>query len=363
MRSAGIRLFALVIAFAGVPALGLAYEEQSLLTPDGTMHVVRTGTAVDLGATDLSFNAETNLIDWSSRAQDGTVTTGIIPGTVSYQEKRGLQLAYDEQTGKLIAMWTEDLSPYSQIRIGVLENGVWTNSSLLPTQGISRAYNPVMRITHQTVTQLDEHDVVVTSTASILSVIWWEEAQFVQARYAAVFLDENSADPSSMAVYDLPKLVGSDSHASYDDVPSGAYLYPSLQTDGFSGSLIASFADLHDKQEKVVRIEFPSDRGKPSEYGNLTWERRHIPWTTIGLSGPVARMAPVLALRTDDNGVGTSIGVGYRPTFYWLDGTGTALKFMRLDGTDWEPVRSISIDDTMTYEKARDLVVSMGQRN
>jgi hypothetical protein len=361
MRRRGLRILLLFAVLAAAPVLCLAFEEQSLLTPDGTLHVVRAGRASDLGITALTPSPDSFAIYWGSRAQDGTVTRAIVPGTLSYQEKRGLQLAFDETTGKLLLLWIEEVSAYSHVRIGVLQNGVWTNSPLLPQQGLTRAFNPVMRVTHQTVTWLDEKDAEVSATASILSVLWWEDAPSIMARFATVFLDENSTDPSSLSVYDMPALLSSQGRASYDDVPSGAYLYPSLQTDGLSGAIIASFADLNDRHAKVVRIEFPRDRGKPSEPGNLKWERRHAPILSVAVTGPLARMAPVMEMRTDPvDGVGTSIGERYVPTLYWRDVD--TLKFTRLDGADWSPLRSIAIDDKMTYEMARDLVIAMGQR-
>ena len=363
MRNRGLGFLLSVAALIALPALCLALEEQSLLTPDGTMHVVRSGKAVDLGVEYKGVAPDNFVIEWTSRAQDGTIAMAIVPGTVSYQEKRGLQLAYDELTSKLLLLWIEEVSTFTHVRVGVLQNGKWTNSALMPTQGISRAYNPQMRVTHQTVTHLDEQDVTNSATASILSVIWWEESNVVEARYATLFLDEDSADPASLSVYELPSLVGSSSQSSYDDVPSGAYLYPALQVDGLSGGLVASFADLSDQKHKVIRLEFPSDRGKPSEMGNLKWQRRHNPMVSINLVGPVARMAPVLSHQTTDPtaGVVTTIGAGYRPTLSWRDGE--SLKFTRLEGEDWAPLRSIALDDTMSYEKAESLVVGMGQRN
>jgi len=360
MRRAAFRLLLLAVVGLGLPGLGLAFEEQSLLTPDGTLHVVRAGKAADLGV--ASFSPDSFVIDWAARAQDGTIQTAIVPDTVSFQEKRGLQLAYDESTSKLVLVWIEEISAFSHVRVGVLQNGKWTNSALQPINGITRAFNPQMRLTHQTVTWLDEKDAPVSATASILSVLWWELSSVAEARYATLFLDEDSSDPSSLAVYEMPLLIGSSTDSPIGDAPSGAYLYPWLQPDGFSGSLLASFADLHDRQEKVVRIDFPRDRGKPSEIGNVKWERRHAPILSIAIVGPLARMTPMVDERADpQSGVGTSIGAGYKPTLYWLDGS--SLKFVRLDGADWSPVRSITIDDTMTYAQARDLVVSMGQRN
>ena len=46
---------------------------------------------------------------------------------------------------------------------------------------------------------------------------------------------------------------------------------------------------------------------------------------------------------------------------YWLDEG--SLKYTRLGATEWEPVRSVPINESMTYEKALALVVGMGSRN
>lgn len=368
MRRQGSLLSHLVLRFAAAAffalsglALGIP-EEQTLLTPDGTLHSVRSGRAVDLGVADPAIAPEEFLVEWSSRAQDGTLAVQVVPGTASYQEKRGLQLGWDEQTRALLLIWTEEVSAYSHIRVGVLREGVWTNSALLPTQGISRAYNPQMRITHQRVSWLDEQDALVWKTTSILSIVWWEEAQYLQARLATLFLDEGAFDPASLAIYDLPALSGEAGDTSVGDTPSGAYLYPTLQADGLSGAVLASFADLHAERHRVVRVAFPEDRGKPSEAGNLKWQRRHIPIVGVTASGPVGRMAPTVGANASaELSVGTTIGAGYRPTMYWREGD--TLKFSRLGDTDWEPVRAIAIDESMPYERALDLVVGMGGRN
>lgn len=363
MRRHGFwRLFVLTAALLALPRLALALEEQSLLTADGTLHVVRAGRVVDLGIPDAGLSPENVVIEWASRAQDGTVSVSVIPGTESSGDKRGLHAAFDEQTQTLLLLWTEDISAFSHIRVGVLHDGVWTNSGLLPNQGISRAFNPQMRVTHQSVTYLDEQDAPVVKASSILSIIWWEEAQYGQARLATLFLDENAFDPASLAIYDLPVLTGGGGEVSYDGIPSGAYLYPSLQADGLSGAFLISYADLHEQRHRVVRVQFPDDQGKPSEAGNLKWQRRHIPIVGITSSGPVARMTPSVAQNAAaEASVSTSIGAGYVPTLYWRDGT--ILKYSRLEGADWAPVRSIAIDESMTYERALALVTGMGERH
>ena len=362
MKRRGLLGFVLAaLAFAALPAAGFAAEEHSLLAPDGTVHVVRAGRAVDLGAAEAS--PDDYVIDWSARSQDGSLATAIVPGTDSGNYKRNLQLAFDEQTQTLLVLWTEEMSPYSQVRVGVFHGGTWVNSGLLPNHGISGAYNPRMLLTHQTVSHLDEHDNVVTTTSSILSVIWWEDAQYGQARYATLFLDENGFDPASLAIYDLPELLGSAGETPYGDIPSGSYLFPSLQADGLAGAVLASFTDLHAQKHRVVRITYPTDQGKPSDPTSTSWKRRHIPIVGITSEEPVPMKVKKVTAGAagEESAVSTTVGSGYRPTMAWRDGN--ALRYTRLEGSDWAPVRSIALDDVMTYEKALALVTGMGQRN
>ena len=355
-------LYVLVAAaLLALPAAARA-EEHALLTANGTLHTITSGRAVDLGVEGQAQSPDNNVLEWVSQTQDGTIASAIIPGTDSSSVKRGIQSAFDEQTQTLVLMWTEDYSGFTQVRVGVLREGAWTNSGLLPSQGISKAFNPQMVISHQPVYHLDDQNNQVWTTRSTLSIIWWEEAQVGQARFATLALDENQFDPKELEVYDLPGLLGSSGDVSYDGIPSGAYLYPALLTDGLGGGLVAVFADLHDQLEKVVKISFPEDQGKPSDTTSVQWKRRHIPIVGVASSGPVATMTPMLSLTASaELAVGTSVGSGYRPTLYWRDGSN--LKYTRLDGAVWSPVRSIPIDDVMTWDKALALVVGMGQRN
>jgi hypothetical protein len=354
------RLLALLFAaaLAAVPASRLAAEDQSLLTSDGTLHAVATGRAVDLGVEGV--NPQSYLIQWSSLGQDGTLSVAVLPGTVASDEAHELQLAYDEQTRILLLLWM-DSSTFSQVHISVLRpGGFWTSSLLLPTQGISQASNARMAITHKPVFYHDAHGQLVFKTASILAITWWEEALIGQARLATIFLDEHDFDPANLTVYDLPTLSGGAGGAvSYDGIPTGAYMFPAVQTDGLQGSILASFADLHDQRHRVLRIDFPTDYGTPTDPNDSTWKRRHIPIVGVALDGPVARMAPNAAETVD--GVRTLIGRGYRPTMTWSDGV--TLKYSRLDGDDWATVRSIAIDNSMTLDKAMALVTSMAERN
>src|SRR4029450_11480861 len=88
MRRRGLRILLLFAVLAAAPVLCLAFEEQSLLTPDGTLHALPPGRASDLGFPAPTPSPDSFAIYWGSRAQDGTVMRAIVPGTLSYQEKR-----------------------------------------------------------------------------------------------------------------------------------------------------------------------------------------------------------------------------------------------------------------------------------
>ena len=119
---------------------------------------------------------------------------------------------------------------------------LWTLANLLPNLGFAHAYNPQMLLSHQTVSVENADGSSSSHTRTILSVIWWEEAQYSQARFAPIFLDEVS-DASDVQVYNLPAT-----SAAVEARPSRAtglraYMYPALQLEGIGGAMLAGFAD------------------------------------------------------------------------------------------------------------------------
>jgi hypothetical protein len=343
---------ALLLAAFASPA---AAEEKSLLSADGTLYEVRAGLAADLGLAGESLEPQYYVIEWAARRQDGTLRVGIVPGTQNRNVKRNLDLAFDEASESLLLLWKEEVTPLNVLQLGILRDGEWTTSTLLPNLGFSKAFNPQMRLSHSTVRWNDAEGRPVAHNRSILSIVWWEESQYALARYAPIFLDEENFDLSNVAVYDLPLLIGPSGPTAYDDVPSAAYLFPSLHSDGPAGAILASFADLHSKKNVVVRITFPTDLGTPGDR-NITWMRRHIPIVGVVGESPLAPTAPVRI-----TSMGTTIGSSYRPTFHWRDGN--RLLYTRYDGAEWASVKAIPLDETMSYDRALALVVEMASSN
>jgi hypothetical protein len=330
-------------------------EEKSVLAPDGTLYSVRSGYASDLGLGDASVGPSDYVVAWSFRRQDGSVGQGLVPDTSGRSFKRNLQLAYDEPTESLVLLWKEDFTVLNVLRLGIFKNGEWTLANLLPNLGFAHAYNPQMLLSHQMVSTQNADGSSVSHARTILSVIWWEEAQYQQARYAPIFLDEVS-DASDVQVYDLPAAVGGGGGPTVTgDRAPGAYMYPALQLEGIGGAILASFADLTSDKHRVVRVTFPSDLGKPGP-DNATWKRRRIPVVGVASDGPISNSVPAAMDK-----VTTLIGASYRPTIVWR--ADDAVGFSRFDGKTWSSARTIPLDSSMTYDRALRLVQEMATRN
>jgi hypothetical protein len=346
-------------AFAGAGTVvaqpGKPQEQTSLLAPDGTLYTVASGHASDLGLAEPNVIQSDNVIAWSLRRQDGSVEQGLVPDTVGQSLKRNLELAYDEPSGSLILLFKEDLTVLNVLRLGIFKNGAWTLTNLLPNLGFAHAYNPQILLSHPTVTTQDGNGNSLSQTRTILSVIWWEEAQYSQARYAPIFLDEVS-DASDVQVYNLPALVGVGGGAtSSGSHPASAYMYPSLQLEGIGGAILATFADLSADRHYVIRIRYPDNLGRPGP-DNVTWQRRRIPVVGIASDEPIPGDVPVQI-----ESVKTVIGASYRPTLVWS--TDGAVGYTRFDGRKWSPAITIPLTDSMTYDRALRLVQEMATRN
>jgi hypothetical protein len=353
--AAAIFALAAGAAFAGDGTLaGKPQEEKSLLAPDGTLYTLASGHASELGLAGNIIPTD-NVIKWSLRRQDGSIEQGVVPDTVGQSLKRNLELAYDEPSGSLVLLFKEDLTVLNILRLGIFKNGDWTVTNLLPNLGFAHAYNPQILLSHQTVTTQDDKGNPLSQTRTILSVIWWEEAQYSQARYAPIFLDEVS-NANDVVVYDLPALVGGGGGAtSPGSHPANAYMYPSLQVEGIGGAILASFADLSADRHYVVRIRYPDNLGKPGP-DNITWQRRRIPVVGVASDEPIPNEVPTVI-----ESVKTVVGASYRPTFVWS--TDVAVGYTRFDGRKWSPAITIPLTESMTYDKALRLVQEMATRN
>ncbi len=352
-----LRRFALALALllaAGVASAEI--QKRTLLAMDGTLYQVQTGLVSELGAGGLGpAGPPTSPSSGARSGRTGRRRAASSPAPSNSMPKTSLDLTVDEATGTLVVLWREENFVLNKIRLAIARSGSWTLANLLPNAGFPHAYNPQMLLTHQTVHWLDEDDVDVYANRSVLSVIWWEEASQSQARYASHLPRRDDRPVAGRRSTTCPSWSTTSGRRSLEDIPTGAYAFPSLQSEGPGGEVLASFAALSSKKQYVVRVSYPTELGKPS-IDNITWQRRRIPVVGIASEAPIAAI-PTFGAAS----VSTVVGSSYRPTLHWRDDV--ALHYVRFDGTAWSAVRSIAFSDEMTYDKAVALVEGMAQRN
>ncbi len=292
-RSGLLRALLAAAALALAPVLAFALEEQSLLTPDGMLHVLRSGTRSTSAsrkprpkASSSSTRAARRMAEsrWRSCRARSPIRRSAVSSSATTKKR-----ARCSCSGRRTSRRTRTSASASSA------TGVWTNSALLPSQGISRAYNPEMRVTHQRVT----------------------------------YLDANDAGRRQDQLHRFGRLVGR-SH-----VVPGAPRDPVPGRDGLrSGEprgLRPAHADRWHRRRDVRRSALgrlplpeapggrslgrdprelrrlarrPPQRGpasasrtsraSPRKKGTLEWKRRHTPIVGIAADGPIARMAPRL---------------------------------------------------------------------
>ena len=303
-------------------------QQRTLLTADGTLYDIRSGLG-ERPFRDLAGRRFRTISSSSGTptGQDGTQTSsGVIPGTANQNPKTSLDLTFDETTDSLVVLWREENPVLNKIRLAIFKAGGWSVVDLLPNPGFPHAYNPRMLLTHQTVRTQDEEGQEILTRRSILSVIWWEESSAAQARYVPIFLDEEISRRGRRHLRSAGSRRRRRAPTPYDGVPRGAYAFPTLQSEGPGGGVLASFATLASKRHMVVRINFPSDLGTPGP-GNMTWLGRRIPVVGDVVPGADRHGRTVFldverANRHRDS---------YLPTLHWRTVSGVALHPVQRD--------------------------------
>src|SRR5260370_8483428 len=177
----------LALLMPGAASL-LAFQKISLLAPTGTLYVVRAGTASELQVAGNYASANENVITWESLGQDGTLQSGLIPGVGGTTVKSNLDLAYDEQSASLIVLFREDISILNILHLGIYRAGQWTVSDLLPNLGFPHASNPRTLLSHPAVPTTPAGGSDVSTTKSLLSIVWLEHSGTIPPRYAPTCL-------------------------------------------------------------------------------------------------------------------------------------------------------------------------------
>jgi hypothetical protein len=336
-------------AFAGIAGA----EERSLLTADGTLYHVQSGLYSTFEPEGTAAAPNDFVIRWDSVDQTGAMQSGIIPGTNNADRKDQFDLAYDSLSQSLVLAWNDRFLIADSIQFAIFQKGIWVQSPLLPSGVFSFASNPQILITHQRVQDLDGSGNEVDSQRSVISVIWWEGSVKPRARFAPIFVENGSFDLADIRIYDLPELVGSQTIEWPELLANPIYESPSLQQDGLSPMVLATFGDVATKTLQVAQITFPSDFRQVID----PLHGRHVVVILGHNSSPILETVP--------SGVtllGTVVGSNYQPTIYWQSDPGH-VSYSMSDGTQWTSPRAVTLTPALGADAAVSLIRKMAIQN
>jgi len=348
--------FRTILALLGTIALAAVAtaEEKSLLTPDGTLYHVQSGLYRSFEPQGTAAQPGDIVIRWDSLDQAGVALSGIIPGTDNGDPKDQFDLAYDSLSQTLVLVWNDKTQVITSIQFAVLQKGIWTPAQLIPSGMFSFAANPQLLITHQTVQDLDVNGNEYDTARSIISVTWWEGSIRPRARFAPIFVENGSIDLADIQIYDLPELVGSQTIATASGaIENPLYEIPTLQQDGLSSTILATFADLATGTLQVARITFPSD----FRHVINPMHGRHVVVILGHNSAPILSAVP-----PNPTLLGIVVGSSYQPTVFWQSDPGS-VHFASTDGTAWTDTRSLPLGRALSADAAVTLIRRMAIQN
>ena len=342
--------FSFLAALFGIAFASLAgAEERSLLTADGTLYHVQSGLYATFEPGGTAAAPNDFVIRWDSTDQTGATQSGIIPGTDNADPKDQFDLAYDSLSKSLVLVWNDRFQIINSIQFAIFQKGIWVQSQLLPSGVFSFASNPRILITHQTVQDLDGAGNEVDSQRSVIAVVWWEGSVRPRARLAPIFVENGSLNLADIQIYDLPELVGSRTVEWPAILANPLYESPSLQQDGMSSTMLATFADVATQTLQVAQITFPSDFRHVID----PLHGRHVVVILGHNTSPILQTVP-----TGTTLLGTVVGSNYQPTIYWQSDPGR-VDYAMSDGTQWSPTRAVTLTPTLGADAAVTLIRKM----
>jgi hypothetical protein len=251
-------------------------------------------------------------------------TVEVVGGTVDDLVKFGEALEFDETTQTVFVVYTKLQGFFLDVHVAMRRSGAWNEGRFLPNPGLYVSMNPQLLVTRQSYTSLDAQGSPVTKSRAILSIVWWEESNGSQARYAAVFIEDGSLGLDDVTTWNLNELNGASGPTDSTSLPVSSYIHPAVQRDPITnGGVLLSFANLATRTQQVMRLSFSTDdpatsaSSLPAGSGRTAYSR-HNP---IGRSFAEFPL-PIQIDLAYQVAVGTLISPSGIPTFYWSTGSG-----------------------------------------
>jgi hypothetical protein len=292
----------------------------AILAKDGTLYEVFETSygQVITGANET--DGATPVIALRTTVPGQAPAVELVGGTFNTLQKFGESLEYDDSTQTVFVVYTslQVQGFFADIHVAMRRNGSWAIGHFLPNPGQYFSVNPRLLVTRQTYTDFDVDGSIVQKARSILSMVWWEESAYSQARYAALFIEDGDLKLDDVVAWNLNELAGAAGPTDNRDLPTSSYMYPAVQRDpAGGGGVLVSFADLATRTQRVLRLGFLDDYTKPAD-GSATTNGR----TTNSRTTPIGRSGAEFPLPSRIDlpftlSVGTIISPSGVPTYFW----------------------------------------------
>jgi hypothetical protein len=275
-----------------------------------------------------------------------------VSGTNDPYGEIGEAIEFDDSTQTVFVVYTQLQGFFTDVHVAIRRGGLWAEGSFLPNPGFYVSMNAQLVVTRQTYKDLDDQGNTVTKSRSILSIVWWEQSNLFQARYAPIFIEDGLLQLNDIVAYDLNAMIGNSGATDTTGLPQSSYQYPGIQRDlSSNGGIFVSFADLASRTQEVLRIGFPDDY---TTTGSRTSNARHTP---IGRGGGGHFQIPTQIDLPFMLAVGTIVSPTGVPTFYW--DSGTNLSYLRA-GTS--TILAISYRADFPFDRALAVVRDMSEK-
>lgn len=350
MRRVRFGLLAALPVLLALPARADS-RRADLMTPDGTLLEVVSAKS-SLGS----------MLVLRSTRPDGWASADIVEGSLDSDLEGVASLDYDSVTKTVFVVFTKMRGYHSDINIAVRRDGRWISQNILPNAGLYSSKNPRLLVTRQKYTDVDKDGQRVPKTRSVVSVVWWEESSYAQARYACLFVEDGVLNSDGVRAFDLNALHGVTGPTPASGLPFSSYQYPDVVPDpGANGGVLVSFVNLAAQKHCVIRITFPDDISKLLSEGSKTPDRDSYVRAHIPISRGVREGAIPVRVDVRGESVRTLISPEGMPTFYWEEPS--SLRFVRGDATPDLPPTTISIRDDFNIDRALSLLRQMAERH
>ncbi len=308
------------LAVCGLVAGSRAEAASAILAKDGTLYEVFETSYGQVISGASETDSATPVIALRTTVPGQAPTVEIVGGSFNTLQKFGESLEYDDSTRTVFVVYTslQVQGFFADIHVAMRRDGSWAVGRFLPNPGQYFSVNPRLLVTRQTYRDFDVDGAVVTKSRSILSIVWWEESAYSQARYADVFIEDGDLKLDDVVAWNLNELAGAAGPTDNRDLPTSSYMYPAVQRDpAGDGGVLVSFADLATRTQRVLRLGFPDDYTKPADGSTTTTGRTPNSRTTpIGRGGAEFSM-PMLIDLPFTMPVGTLISPSGVPTYWW----------------------------------------------